>query len=372
MKKITLLTVFSIVLSFVLLSTYVAFALPSGWSAIDTGKQGGGEWAIDFALKGQSTYHIIDAGMNYVTNKSGSWTKKQLTTDGFDYGNLIIKTAANGKIYIAYETEVDNWVAAVKLLTFSNGAWSKTKLTNGYGQGDYLQDLATYKDHAYVLYVSSQDNALYLKTNRSGSWKRIKIADINDAYPDDGRLFISNGKIYVVFHKSDGNDYELYLKTNKSGSWVTTRITNNKREDYPKALRVENGKVHMLFWRHDTGFLGGDLFYITNASGKWVTKRITNTEGSVDPYDDFGTSDMEVKNGKAHITYTINRLDSANLKYSTNKSGSWATKTLKTASGYGLDTIQPSKIELYGDKPRILSVKKVSDYISKYVILKKN
>jgi hypothetical protein len=82
-----------------------------------------------------------------------------------------------------------------------------------------------------------------------------------------------------------------------------------------------DGKVH-IGYRDNTNTA---LKYATNTSGSWVTKTIDNSADV-----GYAASIVLGKNGKVHISYRDDT--NSTLKYATNASGKWVTKTVDNST----------------------------------------
>ena len=77
----------------------------------------------------------------------------------------------------------------------------------------------------------------------------------------------------------------------------------------------------------------GDLKYATDKSGSWVISTIDNTAGRIVGHF---TSIAVDSNDKIHISYHDDTME--DLKYATDKTGAWVTSTIFWTGDTGLQT----------------------------------
>ena len=166
-----------------------------------------------------------------------------------------------------------------------------------------------------------------------GEYKAVGLAF--DAIATD-----SNNKIHIS-HESD--DLDLLYTTNDSGDWATTVIENTGIEigKYSTIAVDSSNKVHITYFENtnyeqigEDTLLYGNLKYATNESGSWKVS-VLDTGSGITPriYVD--------ENDNAHIVHTnlgVADLNSVlDLKYTTNKYGSWETITINSGVAKGTD-----------------------------------
>ena len=119
--------------------------------------------------------------------------------------------------------------------------------------------------------------------------------------------------------------------TNLSGAWeeevIDSIIDNSPRVccNWGNSLELDTrGLAHISYYDS----VNSNLKYATNSSGTWITKTIDDA-ADVGRYNSIAFD----SNGLAHIAYydAANR----NLKYVTNASGAWNTQVVDTAGDVG-------------------------------------
>ena len=141
----------------------------------------------------------------------------------------------------------------------------------------------------------------------------------------------SNDNTHISYY--DYTNEDLKYATDKSGSWVNITLDGDEWMDaedvgeYTSIAIDSNDAVHISYydWTND------ELKYATDKSGSWVYATLDST-GTVGTY----TSIAIDSNDAVHISYSD--LSNSDLKYATDKSGSWVTSTLDSTGSVGYST----------------------------------
>jgi len=133
-----------------------------------------------------------------------------------------------------------------------------------------------------------------------------------------------DGFLHISYH--DSRTYALKYATNISEDWEITTVDDGDDNSYRvgeySSIALDgNGKVHISY----SDFWNRDLKYATNKGGSWATKTVQSL-GQVGIYTSIAVED----NGSAHIGYSqVNDLAYELLPYyATNASGFWTYRIL--------------------------------------------
>jgi hypothetical protein len=137
----------------------------------------------------------------------------------------------------------------------------------------------------------------------------------------------SNNKVHISYRKYGSLKYA----TNASGAWVTSTIALGGR---CTSIAIDsNNKVHIIYY--STSTYSYYLKYATNASGSWVTSTIDWRTGSTYITGGSSSSIAIDSNNKVHISYQDLPIETLDLKYATDASGSWVTSTIDSVGSVG-------------------------------------
>ena len=199
----------------------------SGSWATEAIKESGNIFQIDFALDSNDDYHIthgfLGTGVEYFTNKTGSWDVTLISDIGHEHAIAIDK---DNDVHICYSE-------MIRLVYTNNksGSWSDETIREGDGQGFLrnTQGLSIAMDSYNKAHVSFYDTGEeiyeegpYYSTNASGTWESVDLDPefISSTALASSIAIDSDGFPHIVMRKSF---YGIYA-TNKYGNWVVERM----------------------------------------------------------------------------------------------------------------------------------------------------
>ncbi len=282
--------------------------------------------AVDRFDEVHVTYRHSDRpGVIYATNKTGTWTRKRLTSARDVPYAIAVDARQRG--YVVFQREVDDHMRW-QLLTNRTGEWVLSRLSIIPADA-YRVRIEIAPDRSIHL-TFDRDEAVYYATNASGSWVRRRL---DSAMGNNARLALdAAGNVHLVYQQciDDGTDSCLepgiYYETNSGGAWTTQRVSFDGEDSSQDILVDASGTVHIAFAREYKPQANPDLplgmFHLTNAGGTWRATRVA-------PPGRWASIQRSPTTGTIYITYM--HVD-GNLGIFTahNASGSWTRSEVIT------------------------------------------
>ncbi len=180
------------------------------------------------------------------------------------------------------------------------------------------------------------------------------LQDVSTTSFSDTALSPSTQYCYTVkAYDAAGNESPESDAACATASWVITTIDSQVDVQWTPIALDSSDKAHISYY---DGFYTGsnqqvaDLKYATNRTGTWTTQTIDNVAPIV-----YGSTDIAVDSaGAVHITYY--QFSQYHLKYATNGGGSWATYILDpnalnvTTTSVAVDSLDKLHVS-YNDYP---------------------
>ncbi len=276
-------------------------------TTVDTGLgAGGGYCGISVDDSGAS--HVSYYDDTAKTLKYATNASGSWVTDTADTGSVGKYTSIGvdsvGKAHISYFDETNS---KVKYTTNSSGVWTVTASFDA-SLYPYSSIAVDPSDNVFFTFYDSTNSNYYYAAKSGASYTKASIGITNSAVigSDTGFncLSLDYSSPYVLAYAGS-----LRIASN-SGSWSNTTVSSSSNLKYPSFKLDGSTKFHIS--AYDS--VNKVLKYLTNASGSWVSKTIEST--AVSPSGMY-TSIAVDSNGKFHISYYD--LKNKVLKYITNK-----------------------------------------------------
>ena len=272
----------------------------------------------DIAVDGNNNVHIVyntgllsspyTAALYYATNSSGSWIKTKLVetvnpwTGGFS-GSGIIATS-NGKVHIAF----GNSDMELRYLNNISGSWSAPIEIYSYWTSVRPRLALDSDDNVYIAHEHGGEGSLWLGVvNSSGSFVGNTLLD-GPGYSGTGRS--TGWSPNIAFDKASDSQNRSYwdednqsLKLYSADGLTTIDSYETGYWPYSGIALDQNGKVYISF--SDAG--SSELRYATNKSGSWVVETLA-------PLSDSSHSDIVIEStGKIDLIYCNKGTNSLNV-----------------------------------------------------------
>jgi len=203
---------------------------------------------------------VTSTALAAVPARAATWTTTRITTNYFAYWPSLALDGI-GKAHIAFARPF----SGIYYATNRSGSWTKTQVTASGDDSSPSAVIGPYDSSpslaldgngkAHIAFQREGTNpGIYYATNRSGSWTKTQMTNDYDGSPSlalDG-----TGKAHIAFWRSGSG---IYYATNASGSWTKAQVTANAVDDSPSLALDGAGKAHIAFDRGDTG-----LYIATN------------------------------------------------------------------------------------------------------------
>ncbi len=312
--------------------------------------------AIDTAGRHHIAYED-QHGIHYLSNRSGTWVDRHLTTHPGDVRPSLALDGA-GHVYIAFDRNAEitggGKSSGIYYLTDRSGEWRLVRRTTG--AGDVAPSLAIRDGKLHLVFARDSSGIIY-QTNASGSWtsRRISYEPRLAHSFIDPRLTVrldAAGTVHVVYSGGDTSPPGIRYVRGSGSTWTRTMLTDGTLGSYPDGVDYRarmaldgDGKIHVV-WIHDvgSGLSRMGVFYGTNRSG---TFRYTFLGGD-------GFPNLTVtKSGRPHVVFS----DDAGIVYGTrvyvDGKWQWRFTPLYTIPDPDWGHSAAIRLDAYG-KPRIV------------------
>jgi len=284
--------------------------------------------------------HIPDCGLKYATNSSCSWEIFIVENETGIFGYTSIALDSNNKAHVAFYDSSSPRV--VKYATNKSGAWQITTIEEIVTQGGFEDGAASIavdsgdKVHISYYYCGElEDNPPYecetgdLKyiTNKTGAWQTYTLDSAGNTGWYPSIALDSSGKVHMSYIKDRSDDARIKYVTNRSGSWQKFIVDDDaESESGWNSLALDSaGNAHIAYCSST------EIKYATNASKDWQVFVVEDFQ-SFDSYFCYLSIATDSQD-KEHIAYYD--WNNQNLKYATNKSGTWETLTIDSQNDVG-------------------------------------
>lgn len=267
------------------------------------------------------------SGLDYVTNRSGSWRVTHIPSSRRDSSSAI--ALVGGRVFVVSERGencdcVPSGSTGLVLATNASGTWRLSRLTNDGGSSVALRVAGGKLHMAYVRH----GGIAYWVRSPSGSWTTRQVVSAGSDPIDQLVSHIgvdlaidSKGKVHIAYDRADEGASRpgVFYVTNKSGSWVRRRVTSSDLDWLDRILIDPSGRP-VIGYSHESG--DGRFRVARLLSGAWA---IATAPGA-----GSGSFTLDSK-GRAHVV--IWDYDSDGLRYDQPTSSGWKPPTTIDAKG---------------------------------------
>lgn len=222
--------------------------------------------------------------------------------------------APDGTLRVAYEAADGLWYARQ-----TASGWSRSLVA----AADVVDGVSLALDgtgKAHIAYLVQDAAGIRYATDRWGGWKRYTVtSDETDAEP--ALAVDAEGEVTIAFVRdvvgtSGLPRTPLMQVSNRRGYWQVSRLTNppaGGSDRSPSIVADKTGALHIALLRAYPTSQG--IRYLTNASGSWATRSISSLPDRA-PRIALGPT--------GHVF--VGFLGEAGFGFATNRTGSWVTK----------------------------------------------
>jgi len=187
---------------------------------------------------------------------------------------------------------------------------------------DYADDLSIAPAGEGKIHSSFRNELtgqLKFATRADGTW----ISQNQDAIANDVSNLVLDSMGNAHLSYVDGRDFFLVYATNSSGKWVHLIVDKGDHSQFTPSIAIDiSGNIHIA--SYDAA--GKSIKISNNLFGNWNTQTLGWTGSALSLASDSAASQ--------HLSY----IDNSELKYATNKSGTWKTYGVTRDAGLSADT----------------------------------
>jgi hypothetical protein len=287
-------------------------------------------FALDSAGKAHVAFTNQDISiLYYMTDRTGSWVVSALDTANSST-SISLAVDANDNVFIAYQAKTAQpWIRALRCYSNTGGTWHTEIAESGDTTTGWQSSItADAYGSVYISYTSGGDagGTVRFATNSKGAWQATAVA--SDVNLRDTSIAVDSGRTaHIVYSRKDTG---LYYMTNRYGYWqAPVKLTSGTLKTQQRSLTVDTKDIVHIAYYNDTAL---QLQYATNRGGTWT---ITAVDSSLDSKaGDILSAITADSSGYIHIIYN-SMSPGKNLKYATNKSGSWVNSVINSELYWG-------------------------------------
>jgi hypothetical protein len=289
--------------------------------------------AVDSNNKAHICYYDrINRDLKYATNASGDWQTKIIDSSGDIGASNSIAVDNNNKVHISY---YDKTLGNLKYATDNLGSWSIVTVdgidSNANLDAGLFNSIAIdNQGYVHISYIDATKNRLKYAVNNGIITPSPWVKNIIETYPPGLKMQTAiavdtQGKIHIVFESDNNKIITVYYYSDKLNY---SQQSFGDNTSLPDIALDDSDKVYVCY-RSSSG-----LVYQINTSGSWL-----GSPNLIDSSGNYGSICLD-KNNKIHISYVISSADQ--LKYATNKSGSWAFLDVDSAFAENSIAVNPT------------------------------
>lgn len=210
--------------------------------------------AIDDRGNAHVAYQRLNKGVLYITNRSGSWTRKVIRSSGNFVVYPEIAVDAKRKAHIVYFVPSSS-KPGLRYSTNRSGEWVTKRITTSAfdNRADIALDSAA---RAHVI-VGRADYGYRYLTNKSGSWTSEKIRDGLRIVPSPSITLDGSDRPHVSFGVADGRS-ETWRGLRTAGGWQLSRLSDYSVATSSQIAVATSGKIHLvtrgtIHWSDESG-----------------------------------------------------------------------------------------------------------------------
>jgi hypothetical protein len=288
------------------------------------------------AVDGSGRIHVAMTGpagsIYYLTNRTGPWTRQRLTS-GNDWAPSIALDDA-GHVFVAFHRLADCKCTpqpseGIRIVSNLTGVWTTRVVTTD--AGDQNPSLRVRDGRQHVAWMRS-GSGIWYRTNAAGPWSAAVrliadayVSQITGTHPslrvdDAGRLHLVYDAIDEVNPPATNRTGVYYLRGFAGGAISRQRITS--RAAWTPVIALDaSGRPHVAYSASGVG-----TYYATrDSAGVWHSSRVTLHDG--------GVSIALTPAGRVHLVY--GESDFRGLVHASNVSGAWAFTRLSSVGNSG-------------------------------------
>ncbi len=303
--------------------------LSGRWMTYTIDNEGDTGWYPSMAVDSGDSLHIAyyDAtqgigDLKYATNRNGFWEIIVIDGEGFTGWHPSITVDTNDNVHISYHNSDEG---DLKYATNASGLW-ETDTVDSEGYTGWFSSIAVdSSNRVHISYYDGTEEKEDLKyaSNASGVWVSEVLDRCGDTGYDTSILIDSLDNVHIGYY--DKSNADLKYITNANGSWSSFTIDNNGSTGLDASMAADSeGNLHIAYYRRIVAatyeveadiFADGELRYATNRSGSWVFELLDNTGGFTDPSGNTGMNPSIAVDSSDNIHISYYDIEKRDIKY---------------------------------------------------------
>jgi hypothetical protein len=251
-----------------------------------------------------------------------SWSSEEVADElSFIISSTVVDNT--GKMHIVYSS-----ASGSKYMTDATGPWVEANYDSDSLTGKSFASICIdNSDKLHISYYDVTNSRLKYSTNSSGTWVSVVLDNTDDAGKYSSIKLDSDGKVHILYFYGE-SDVIKHI-TNKTGTWQSETVVSGLGTDYKVfdgrffSFDFDSGNFLHVSYYDD---VNDDLKYTTNKSGSWVVQTV-DSYGLVGKYNKIAVDSSD----KIHLCYYEQNI--GYLKYATNKNGVWQFATIDNPDG---------------------------------------
>jgi hypothetical protein len=285
-------------------------------------------WNIETLGSGASPVMVLDAanqphvsyrdasGIMLAVKAGGAWQQSRVDDQAGFFGDADVQVDRNGANRLSY---FDGNANLLKAASDATGAW----ITEAIDSGGNVNALALDGlGNGHILYNIHQDGTIRYATNSSGAWVSQRLIGFSSGTVYDADILVDSlGTRHAIFVIGDPQDCSIYYLSNPGDGWSEQVIALGS--NCGAALAMDASRIPHIAYSTKFG-----LVHTWLGAGVWQSEQL-------DSFTWIGGDRVGLAIDGADHLHIAYRDSNDDLKYATNRSGTWERLYLDSRGAVG-------------------------------------